>query len=246
MLEKIVISGLQCSVYALELGLCLFLIWRGHWRRATAASLYVFLLFLVDAVSRPYVLYRYGLASGEYANFFYLSDVCLVLAAFALVCTLFRRACVHQDYLWRHLRVFLVSVFLGVLVFTSIPVFQNYAHMFSAFIYEFERNLYFTCLVLDTLLFILMQQIESADEELELLVCGLGIQFAAPAANLALVYILPGQAYAKELLAYVPALCTLGMLLIWLYAFARRPALAGVPAAKGRLAETAKVAVRKA
>jgi len=88
---------------------------------------------------------------------------------------------------------------------------------------EFEQNLYFTCLVLNTLLYLLLQQTHSADEELGLLVCGLGIQFAGPAASFALVHLTSGEAYATSLNHFLGQLCTMGMLLTWFYAVAWMP-----------------------
>ena len=73
------------------------------------------------------------------------------------------------------------------------------ATSFTLFIIEFNQNLYFTCLVLNTLLYILLQQIDSADDELGLLVCGVGIQFAGPAATLALLTLTTGEHFAHIL-----------------------------------------------
>jgi hypothetical protein len=77
--------------------------------------------------------------------------------------------------------------------------------------------------VLNTLLYILMQQLNSADDELGLLVCGIGIQFAGPAASLALYHLTGGPPYIRSLTYLVIPACTLAMLLIWFYAIARMP-----------------------
>lgn len=230
MVDKLIGYGLQYAGYSLELGLFAFLIGRGRWKRLGGVTLYLTCLLAVDGVGRSYVLYRYGLASREYAYFFWLTDVLLTLAAFLLVCAFFRRACVQEEKMWRFLRLLLTFVFILVLGISSFSISRNYNQLFTRFIVEFQQNLYFTCLVLNTLLYILMQQIETEDDELALLVCGMGIQFAGPAASLALVYLTPGQQYAKSLLHYVPPLCTLGMLLTWFYAVAWMPKAAAVPA----------------
>jgi len=65
----------------------------------------------------------------------------------------------------------------------------------------------------------MLQYVESTDEQLGLLVCGMGIQFAGPTAGLALVHI----ASAYRLFDHVGPVCTLGMLLIWIYAVRRFP-----------------------
>ena len=63
----------------------------------------------------------------------------------------------------------------------------------------------------------MLHHINSADHQLELLVCGVGIQFAGPAATLALVHLTHGGRFAKLLAYQTIPLCTLGMLLVWAY-----------------------------
>jgi hypothetical protein len=222
--------GLQYAVYLLEAGLLGYLIFRRGERCLLPVALYLGLLVSVDGLSRPVVLYRYGLASLEYAYFFWLTDVLLALGAFLVVCLFFRRACAEHRELWQVVRRVLAFVVILVAGISLFSLSRNFDHLFTRFIVEFQQNLYFTCLVLNTLLFILMQQLRSTDEELSMLVCGMGIQFAGPAANLALVYLTPGQEYGSELYRHMSPLFTLGMLLTWFYALARAPQL-------GRVAE---------
>lgn len=215
--------GLQYAVYLLEAGVLGYILLRRRERSLLPVALYLGLLVAVDGLSRPVVLYRYGLTSLQYGYFFWLTDVLLALGAFLLVCLFFRRACAEHRELWQVVR--LVQIFVLILV-AGISLFslsRNFDHLFTRFIVEFQQNLYFTCLVLNTLLFILMQQLQSADEELSMLVCGMGIQFAGPAANLALVYLTPGQQFGAELYRHIGPLFTLGMLLTWFYALARAP-----------------------
>jgi len=223
MAEWAVRYGLYYGIYLLELVLFIFLLQRGRWRRRGAVFFYVTSLLAIDGVGRSYVLFRYGLGSREYAYFFWLTDVLLALAAFTLVCSFFRRACITHARLWHFLRLLLIFVFILVLGISLLSLSRNYDQLLTRFIVEFEQNLYFTCLVLNTMLYLMMQQLESRDEELNLLVCGVGIQFAGPAASLALVYLTPGQDYAISLHSLIAPLCTLGMLLTWFYAVARVP-----------------------
>jgi hypothetical protein len=213
----------QYTIYLLEAGVLGYLLLRRRERSLLPVALYLALLLVVDGLSRPLVLYRYGLTSLQYEYFFWLTDILLALGAFLLVCLFFRRACGEHRELWQVVR--LVQIFVLILV-AGISLFslsRNFDHLFTRFIVEFQQNLYFTCLVLNTLLFILMQQLQSADEELSMLVCGMGIQFAGPAANLALVYLTPGQQFGSELYRHIGPLFTLGMLLTWFYALARAP-----------------------
>jgi hypothetical protein len=230
MTERLATVGLQYSAYALEAGLVVYLIARGHFKRLLGLSLYLGGLLFIDALARPFVLYRYGLASPQYAYVYWLSDAFLELTAFALVCALFRRACVANPKLWESVRLVLGFVFVLVLGVSLFSLSSHQDQLLTVFIIEFEQNLYFTCLVLNTLLYILLQQTSSADEELGLLVCGLGIQFAGPAASYALVHLLPEWTYGTMLNNTIGQLCTMGMLLTWFYAVARMPKAAQIPA----------------
>ncbi len=200
----------------------------------------------MDGLGRPYVLYCYGLASREYAYFFWLTDVSLTLAAFLLICAFFRRACQHEAKMWQVLRLMLAFVFVLVLAISLFSLSRHYSHLFTRFIIEFEQNLYFTLLVLNTLLYILIQQIQSADDELGWLVCGMGIQYAGPAAGWALVHLTPGQHFAQSLQNFLHPLSTLGMLLIWFYAVARVPKPAPVAASGAEAPALAEVDVSRA
>ena len=88
-----------------------------------------------------------------------------------------------------------------------------------------------------------MQQIDSADDQLGLLVCGMGIQFAGPAAGLALAHLTPGLRLAQSLWTYLHPLCTVGMVLTWLYAVskAEKPVLETVAGEPGMLPALADV-----
>jgi hypothetical protein len=229
MAEQLLGYLVQYGGYLLEATLLGYVLLRHQSKRLMGVCLYLGLLLAADGIGRPFVLNRYGLASHQYAYFYWLTDVILALGAFLLVCALFRRACREEEKMWRFLRPMLFMTFILVLGISIFSLSRNYDHIFSRFITEFEQNLYFTCLVLNTLLYILIQQTQNADDELSLLVTGLGIQFAGPAANFALLYLTPGQEYARSLLAYVEPLCYVGMLVTWSYALMRAPKRAKLP-----------------
>jgi hypothetical protein len=234
MLGSFLHSALYYLVQAMVLGLVVFLFYKGIWKRLASVSAYLLALLLIDGAGRGYVLHHFGLKSIEYFYSYWLTDVALTLGAFLLVCTFFSRACAPlEEKMWRFIRLFLVFVFVLVLGISAFSLSRNYGNLFSNFMFEFQQNLYFTCLVLNTLLYILMQQIETADDELGMLVCGMGLQFAGPAASMALKFLLPGSGgFADSLMDFVMPLCTLGMLLTWFYAVSRRPKTARVPASK--------------
>jgi hypothetical protein len=223
MAERLAIVGLQYTVYFLEFALVAFLARKGQLRRLLGLSVYLVGLLLIDAMGRPIVLYRFGFNSPQFAYVYWLSDAFLELTAFALVCVLFRRACEHEEKLWKSVKLALRFVFVLVLGISLVSLSSHQSQLLTRFIIEFEQNLYFTCLVLNTLLYILLQQTRSGDEELGFLVCGLGIQFAGPAAGYALIHLTPGWVYATIVNDILGQLCTLGMLLTWFYAVSRVP-----------------------
>jgi hypothetical protein len=221
--------GIQYGGYVLELTLLALILKSGQWRRWRGVCLYLLLLLSVDAVGRPLVLHKYGVSSGQYEYFYWLSDVLLTLGAFLLVCSLFRRACAGQEKMWNLLVPSLGAVFALVLGISLASLFEHYKNLLSIFMFEFQQNLYFACLVLNTLLYILLQRLESVDEALSLTVCGLGIQFAGPAANFALVHLAQGNQSSQAIYAYLGPFCTIGMLATWLYVAVRGPQRAKVP-----------------
>jgi hypothetical protein len=233
MADKLVIYAISLSGTLLEAALLVVLLRRGAGKRLWGLTAYVAAV-LGTGLARIGVLSAYGIASLAYAYFYWLSDVGLALGAFLLVCAFFRRACSRQADLWQHIRLFLAFVFVLVLGVSLFTLSRNYASLFTIFIIEFEQNLYFTCLILVSLLYILMQQFESSDRELSLLVCGLGIQFAGPAANFALAHLTTGDFYSASLLKFIPPLCTLIMLAIWTYAVTTVREVSRQPAALAR------------
>lgn len=248
MAESLIQGALPYVAYLLEAVLLALLFLSGRWRRLFSVFLYLLLFFAVDAIGRPYIFHRFGVSSPTYAYFYWLTDALLALASFLLVCAFFRRACLREEKIWRFLRLLLIFVFILVLGISALSLSRNYTQLRtfgSFFAVEFGQNLYFTCLVLNTLLYVLMQQIESADDELGLLVCGIGVQFAGPAASLALFHLLHlagGYHDAVSTLNsfFIPA-CTLAMLLIWLYAIVRAPQPLKVAARRGAIPVMAEV-----
>ena len=217
---NIVGYALHYSGILIEAALIIYVAWGRRLKSEFTPAFYVAFLLAAD-VGRMCVLRLHGLASRQYYYVYWSTDLLLVIAAFLLVCLFFRRACLHEKKIWGTVRLLLLFVFMLVTGISGLSFSHNFSHLFTYFIIEFNQNLYFACLVLNTLLYILLQQIESTDEELGLLVCGVGIQFAGPTATLALVHLTTGEGFAKSLAYLAMPLCTLGMLLVWAYAIAR-------------------------
>jgi hypothetical protein len=228
--NELVTYVLQYGVYAAEAALFILLLRRGRWKRLVGLFLYVTFLFAVDGLARPQFLYYFGGGSRLFAYFYWLTDVLLALGAFLLIGAFFRRACAQEEKMWGYVRLLLVSIFTLVLAVSALSLSRNYKHLFTLFIFEFSQNLYFTCLVLNTLLYILIQQTQNVDNELGLLVCGIGIQFAGEGACLALYHLTGGDHFARSITPFIAAACTLGMLAVWFYAVAKLPQAATAPA----------------
>ena len=213
----IVSYAYQYGCYLIEAGLIVFVALSSQRRRSISAALYLSCM-LATGVARTYALRRFGYHSTQYSNVYWKTDFLLVISLFFLVCLLFRRACLHQEKMWRLVRLLLTFVSILVVGISGLFFSHHYGNHLADFIVEFSQNLYFTCLVLNTLLYLLLQQIDSVDDQLGLLVCGVGIQFAGPAATLALIHLTTGEGFAQSLGSLAMRFCTLGMLLVWTYA----------------------------
>lgn len=223
MSDQILIHGLEYGISVLEAVVCVLLVARGAGRQLKGLGLYVALLFALDGIGRVAILNYFGQASTQYAYFYWLTDVVLALGAFLLTCGFFRRACVREEKMWSIVRLLLVFVFILVVAVSALTLTRHYNQLYTRFIVEFSQNLYFSCLILNTLLYVMIQQFAIEDDELGLLVGGLGIQFAGEAACLALLHLTAGENFARNIAMVLPPACTLGMLSTWVYAILRPP-----------------------
>lgn len=221
MSEQIVFRVLQYGTYVLEVVVFLLLARHGRWAHLKGLCFYVSGLFVVNAVARPAVLNLFGFGSSQYSNFYWLTDVALALGAFLLICAFFKRACAREEKMWQFTRLVLIFVFILVVAVSALVLTRNYKELFTHFILEFSQTLYFACLVLNTLLYVMIQQLSIDDDELGLLVCGFGVQFAGEAACLAFLNLTFAESLSHLLLDLLGPVCTLGMLLIWIYAIAK-------------------------
>ncbi len=213
--------GIESAGYLLEI-LLLGALCRPEIRRRNIPLIaYVIAFFAMDGVARLYTLYHFGLNSKQYADCYWVTDVLLVLAAFLLICFLFRRASKGNEELWSYLRMMLPAVFVVTAFISAYSLSLHYDHLFTRFIVGLQQNLFFACLVLNTLLYVMLQYLESSDEELSLIVCGMGIGLAGPAVGLALMYLTPGGQDAGVLYSLLTPFCNLGVFAFWFYAVTR-------------------------
>ena len=217
---------LQDSGILIEASLVFYLAWTSQWKGQGAVAFYLSSL-VVGQLTRACFLHAYGLGSLRYYYAYWSTDFLLVMSAFGVVCLFFRRACLREEKMWRLIRIFLVSLLVLVAVISGVSLSLNRHDFFTYFLVVFNQKLYFACLVLNTLLYLMLHRMNSADDQLELLVCGVGIQFAGPAATLALVHLTYGGRFAKFLAYLTIPLCTFGMLLVWAYVIVYVPKYAG-------------------
>jgi len=215
--SNIISHALQYAGILIE-GILVFYVPLSSQRKRWGVVLFYLASLLVTQVTRAWVLHVYGFYSRQYSYVYWTTDFLLVIAAFVLVCLFFRRACLDQEKMWRFVRLLLVFIFVLVVGISGLSFLRNYSQLSTYIIVEFNQNLYFACLVLNTLLYLLLQQVESTDDQLGLLVCGVGIQFAGPAATMALLHLTTGEHFASLLNSFTIPTCTLGMLLVWAYA----------------------------
>jgi len=208
---------LQYAGILIEAALVLYMVWTSQWKGQGSIPLYLTSL-LCAQLTRAYTLHVFGDSGPDYFYVYWSTDLPLVISAFLLVCFLFRRACRNEEKMWGFVRLLLLFVFVVVVGISGLCFSRNYDNLITGFIIEFNQDLYFACLVLNTLLYLLLQYIESVDDQLGLLVCGVGIQFAGPTATLALLHLTSGIPFAQSLATSMMRLCSFGMLLVWAYA----------------------------
>jgi len=218
MATTLVTYGLQYGCMLIEAALMCYCVSSARRAKRELTPVLYLASLLGAALARSSVLRIYGYRSSQYSCVYWTTDFLLVIAAFLLVCLFFRRACFHQEKLWRFVRLLLFFSFVMVVGISGLSFLNHYGRFSPHYVTEFSQNLYFTCLVLNTLLYLMLLQIESTDDQLGLLVCGVGIQFAGPAASMAFYHLTTGEHLAVFLATFTLPICSLGMLLVWAYA----------------------------
>jgi hypothetical protein len=223
MMASVFSQFLQYSCYAVEACLVIAVVARAQWRKYPEFALFAVGYASIDAILRPIILFHYGQSSLQYRYCYWFSDAALTLGAFLLISFFFRRALGKRKDLWPLLRSILSSVFILITLISVFSISSHYHHLIGDFIVEFQQNLYFGCLVLNTLLYVMLAQMEKVDEDLNLLVCGLGVQFAGPAAVMALIYLTGIGVHAPAFFELCAQACTLATWLTWFYTLTRNP-----------------------
>jgi len=173
------------------------------------------LSFLVS-VGRYQVLNRSGMASLEYAYFYYYSDALLTIALYFAILNLYSLV-FDEMKVERYLRFGAVLLLGGTAWFSYGVVNQSSHRILSHFGYELSQNLYFVGLVLTYALWGAILKLRETRARLIQLVLALGVYFSAFAANYALQNLYPNVA----LLHHVTPLLGCVLPAAWAYSFQR-------------------------
>ncbi|MCH7986788.1 MAG: hypothetical protein IH847_09435 [Acidobacteria bacterium] len=183
-------------------------------RRYVFLNLYL-LMCTGFSIGNYYVRSLYGYTSEQYYYFYFMGDAVMMFVAYLVIGSFF-------DHLFRHsvfcsyIRPALVFLFLLVVGISGLFIFRGVEHFYSGFVIELEQNMYFVGVVLVFLLWTSMSYLGAQNRRFVLLVAGMGILFAAHAANYAIRFLFPSL---SALTLVVPPLAYNFMVGLWLYTF---------------------------
>lgn len=189
---------------------------RGHsFRRYIFLNLYMGLSFLVS-VGRYQVLSHYGMASSEYAYFYYYSDALLTIGLYFALLNLYSLV-FDEMKVERYLRLGAIVLLGGTAWFSYAVVQQSSHRLFSHFAYELSQNLYFVGLVLTYALWGAILKLRETRARLVQLVLALGVYFSAFAAN----YAMQNLYFKAGILRFLTPLLGCILPAAWAYSFLR-------------------------
>jgi hypothetical protein len=185
-------------------------------RRYFFLNLYMGLSFLVS-IGRFQILSRMGVASLEYAYFYFYSDALLTIglyfALLNLYCLVFDEMKVEQ-----YLRIGAILLLGGTAWFSYAVVHQSSHRILSHFAFELSQNLYFVGLVLTYALWGAILKLRETRARLIQLVLALGVYFSAFAADYALRNLYPNL---QTVWQYVTPMLGCILPAAWTYSFLR-------------------------
>jgi len=189
---------------------------RSHsFRRYIFLNLYMGLSFLAS-IGRYHVLGHFGMASNEYAYFYYYSDALLTIGLYFALLNLYSLVFDEmkvENYL--RLGAFLL---LGGTAWFSYAVVQQSSHrILSHFAYELSQNLYFVGLVLTYALWGAILKLRETRTRLIQMVLALGVYFSAFAAN----YAMQNLSFKSTVLHFLTPLLGCVLPAAWAYSFLR-------------------------
>ena len=200
------------------------------------------LISAFHTVGAIYIIRTYGYTSEVYFWFYYLWDAFAICIAYLLIGSFFDQMLRHSIFR-QYVRPTLGIFFILLLGVSWLYVSRSSDQLYSRFVFEFEQNMFFVGVLLTFLLWISMMYLGAETRRFALLVSGIGIYFAAHAANYAARFLFPGL---EAIAARIPALAYNLMVLVWLYTFLFVPEgeVAAAPVPRRKLA-TAKIRLPK-
>ncbi len=187
-------------------------------RRYVFLNLYL-LMCTAFSIGNYYVRSLYGYTSEQYFYFYFMGDAVMMIVAYLVIGSFFDHLFRHSVFR-SHIRPALVFLFLLVVGISGLFISRSVEHFYSGFVIELEQNMYFVGVVLTFLLWMSMSYLGAQNRRFVLLVAGMGIVFAAHAANFAIRSLFPSL---SALTLVVPPLAYNFMVGLWLYTFLRVP-----------------------
>ncbi len=162
-----------------------------------------------------YVLYKEGYDSLAYFYFYYTGDALGTIVGYLVIASLFDQL-LRRSIFRPYVRPTLLIFFLLVVGISGLFISRNVQQLYPRFVIEFEQNMYFVGVLLTFLLWMTMTYLGAETRRFALLVSGMGIFFAAHAANYAIRFLFPSL---SALTLVVPPLAYNFMVGLWLYTF---------------------------
>ena len=202
----------------LALGVVVISARQGFFKRYLFLNVYL-LTNVVFTSGCYYVRSLYGYTSLEYYYFYYVGDAIPNVIGYLLIGSFFDRL-LRESAFHKYVRPTLAIFFLLIAGVSALFISGNVDRLYSSFVIEFQQNLYFVGVLLTFLLWMAVSYLDVQSRRFSLLVSGLGIYFAAHAANYAIRFLFPSL---SALTLVVPPLAYNFMVGLWLYTFLRVP-----------------------
>ncbi len=166
-----------------------------------------------------YVRSLYGYRSVEYFDFYYTGDAIPNIVGYLVIGSFFDRLLRHSTF-HRYVRPTLTIFFVLIAGISAFFIAGSVDRLYPRFVIELQQNLYFVGVLLTFLFLMSVSYLDVRNRRFTLLVSGLGIYFAAHAANYAIRFLFPSL---SALTLIVPPLAYNFMVGLWLYTFLRVP-----------------------
>ena len=207
--EIILWSGLLCALAIVVV--CL--------RTRCFAQYYILCIYLLSNVAFTlgcyYVIHAYGYDSDEYLYFYYTGDAIVTVLNYLLIGSFFNYVLRHSVF-HKYVQLTIFFFFVGVVIVSGIFISGSVDRFYSSWVIEFEQNMYFVGVLLTFLLWMTITYLGAETRRFALLVSGMGVFFAAHAANYAIRSLFPSL---SALTLIVPPLAYNFMVGLWLYTF---------------------------